>query len=579
MRWSESFIPTLRDDPADAEAVSHKLLLRAGYARQLMAGVYALLPLGVRVTRKITAIIRSEMNQIGGQEFKLPVLSPREIWERSGRWESVGQEMFRLEDRRGSAIALGMTHEEIFTQLAAELRSYKQLPQIFYQFQAKFRDEARPKSGLLRVREFTMKDSYSLDLDQKGLDGSFQRHFEAYRRIFERLGFDAIAVEASSGMMGGGQSIEFMLRSDAGEDWIASCEACGYAANVEKATSRLAVSEDDEGPARPEKVATPGVRTIADLESFVSKEVGGEHGTDASPERQIKTLVYRIDGKDVLVLLRGCDSLCEQKLADRIEAREIGPASADEICAALGASPGSLGAVGVSDLYIIADEALAGRRNMWTGANEDDFHLRGVDLTRDIGVKAWLDLREVEAGEGCPTCEGSLDVFKTIEVGHIFKLGTKYSEPLDAKVLDENGVARPIVMGSYGIGIERAMAAIVEAHHDEAGIVWPVNVAPFEVAVSVVKPKDVDCLEAGERLHEAIAAAGVDVILDDRDERPGVKFKDADLIGIPYRLTVGPRGLADGVAELRSRRTGQARDLLLQHAAETVIESVLDERR
>ena len=579
MRWSESFIPTLRDDPADAEAVSHKLLLRAGCARQLMAGVYSLLPLGVRVTQKITAIIRNEMNRIGGQEFELPVLSPREIWERSGRWESVGEEMFRLKDRRGSAIALGMTHEEIFTQIASELRSYKQLPQIFYQFQSKFRDEARPKSGLLRVREFTMKDSYSLDLDQKGLDHAFDCHLKAYRRIFDRLGFEAIAVEASSGMMGGDQSIEFMLRSDAGEDWIASCEACGYAANVEKATSRLAQIEDREGPAHPEKVATPGVRTIADLEGFVSRDGAGKQETPASAERQIKTLVYSIDGKQVLVLLRGCDSLCEQKLTDRVDAREIHPSDANEIRVALGASPGSLGAVGVSDLYIIADEALQGRRDLWTGANEDDFHLRGVDIGRDIGVKAWLDLREVEADEGCPTCDGSLDVFKTIEVGHIFKLGTKYSEPLDAKVLDKNGVSRPIVMGSYGIGVARAMAAIVEANHDEAGIVWPVNVAPFEGVVSVVKPKDIGCMEAGERLYEAIEAGGVDVILDDRDERPGVKFKDADLIGIPYRLTVGPKGLADGVAELRSRRTGEARDLPLQHAAETAIESVLDERR
>jgi prolyl-tRNA synthetase family II len=579
MRWSQSFIPTLRDDPADAEAVSHKLLLRAGYARQLMTGVYSLLPLGVRVTQKIIAIIRSEMNEIGGQEFELPVLTPREIWERSGRWDSVGAEMFRFEDRRGSGIALGMTHEEIFTQVAAELRSYKQLPQIFYQFQAKFRDEARPKSGLLRVREFTMKDSYSLDLDQKGLDESFDRHFQAYRRIFNRLGFDAIAVEASSGMMGGDQSIEFMLRSEAGEDWIASCEACGYAANVEKATSRLAPIEDREGPAQPEKVSTPGVRTIADLESFVSREGAGKQETQATAERQIKTLVYSIDGKQVLVLLRGCDLLCEQKLVDSVEASEIRPAGADEIRAALGASAGSLGAVGVGDLYIIADESLEGRRDLWTGANEDDFHLRGVDIARDIVVNAWLDLREVAADEGCPMCDGSLSVFKTIEVGHIFKLGTKYSEPLGAKVLDENGVSRPIVMGSFGIGIARAMAAVVVVHHDDAGIVWPMNVAPFEVVVTVVKPKDVACREAGERLYEAIVAGGVDVILDDRDERPGVKFKDADLIGIPYRLTVGPKGLAEGVAELRSRRTGQARDLPLQHAAETAIESVLDERR
>jgi len=569
MRWSKAFIPTLRDDPADAEAASHKLLLRAGYARQLMSGVYSLLPLGQRVRLKIIEIIRREMNAIGGQEFELPVLHPSAIWKKSGRWDAIGPEMFRLQDRRGADIALGMTHEEIFAHVASELRSYKQLPQIFYQFQAKFRDEPRPKSGLLRVREFTMKDSYSLDLDEAGLDAAFDRHFEAYRKIFKRIGFEAIAVEASSGMMGGKQSVEFMLRSDAGEDWIASCEACGYAGNVEKATSKLPQVEDELGPEAPEKFATPGVRSIQDLENFA----GG-----APSIRQIKTLVYRVDGRDILLLLRGCDTLCEQKLLDSVEAEEIRPASGDEIQAALGASAGSLGAVGVSH-YVIADEALRGRRNMTTGANEDDFHLRGVDIERDVDVKAWLDLREVEDGEPCPMCEKPLAIYKTIEVGHIFKLGTKYSEAMDAKVLDENGVARAIVMGSYGIGVERSLAAIVETHHDEAGIVWPLDVAPFEVVITVVKPKDIACSEAGDRLYDALIAGGIDVLLDDRDERPGVKFKDADLVGIPYRLTVGPKGIADGVVELRSRRTGETRDLTIDRAAETTIDTILDERR
>jgi prolyl-tRNA synthetase len=575
MRWSQAFIPTLRDDPADAEAVSHKLLLRAGYARQLMSGVYSLLPLGQRVTQKITAIIREEMNTIGGQEFKLPSIHPREVWERSGRWDSVGAEMFRFEDRRGAEIALGMTHEEIFTLVASELRSYKQLPQIFYQFQTKFRDEARPKSGLLRVREFTMKDSYSFDVDAAGLDASFQRHFDAYRKIFSRIGFDAIAVEASSGAMGGDTSIEFMLASEAGEDWIASCGACGYAANVEKATSKLPPVEDEAGPDKPVKFATPRVRTIEDLTTFRSDEC-----PDGAPaDRQIKTLVYRVDGKDVLLLLRGCDTLSEQKLVDSVEAQEMRPAAEAEIRAALGASPGSLGAVGVSGPYIIADEALRGRTDLVTGANEDGFHLKGVDLERDIDVKAWLDLREVAEGEGCPMCDRPLAVIKTIECGHIFKLGTRYSEPLDAKVQGADGSSRALVMGSYGIGVERNMAAVVEAHHDESGICWPVNVAPYEVVITVVKPKDVECRETGLRLYEAIGAGGIDVLLDDRDERPGVKFKDADLIGIPYRVTVGPKGLADGIVELKSRRTGDSRDLQIPHAAETVIEAVLDERR
>jgi len=570
VRWSKSFLPTLRDDPADAEAVSHKLLVRAGFMRQLMAGVYSLLPLGFRVTQKITAIVRQEMDRIGGQEFCLPTLHPAEIWQRSGRWEAMGLEMFRLQDRRGSDVGLGMTHEEIFALIAAELRSYKQLPQIWYQIRTKYRDEARPKSGLLRVREFTMKDSYSLDVEWEGLDYAFDRHFEAYRVIFTRLGFDTLAVEASSGAMGGSQSVEFMLKSDAGEDWVAACPACGYAANVEKATSKLPAVEDDAGLDAPEKFPTPGIRTIEELASFE----GGAPGV-----RQIKTLVYRIDGKIVLILMRGCDTLMEQKLADGVEAAEIRPASADEIREALGASPGSLGAVGVSDYYVIADEALRGRRNMVTGANEDDFHLRGVDVERDIEVKAWLDLREVEEGEACSLCDGPLSVYKTIEVGHIFKLGTKYSEVMGAEVLDQNGSKRPIVMGSYGIGIERSMAGVVETSHDQAGIIWPVTVAPFEVVVTVVKPKQVECAEVGERLYEALIGAGIDAIIDDRDERPGVKFKDADLVGIPYRLTVGPKGLADGVVELKRRRDGATRDLPVDHAVETVIETILDERR
>jgi prolyl-tRNA synthetase len=570
VRWSTSFIPTLRDDPADAEAPSHKLLVRAGFMRQLMAGVYSLLPLGFRVTRKITDIVRQEMDRIGGQEFSLPSLHPSEIWQRSGRWEAMGLEMFRFQDRRGSDVGLGMTHEEIFAVIAAELRSYKQLPQIWYQIRTKYRDEARPKSGLLRVREFTMKDSYSLDVDWDGLDYAFDRHFEAYRKIFAGLGFDTVAVEASSGSMGGTQSVEFMLKSDAGEDWVAACPTCGYAANVEKAVSKPAPIEDEPGLAAPEKFATPGVRSIEDLAAFE----GGAPG-----ERQIKTLVYRIDGKIVLILMRGCDTLMEQKLLDGVEAADLRPAVADEIREALGALPGSLGAVGVSDYYVIADEALRGRRNMVTGANEDDYHLRGVDIDRDIDVRAWLNLREVHEGEDCVMCGRSLSVYKTIEVGHIFKLGTKYSEAMGAEVLDQNGKKRPIVMGSYGIGIERSMAGIAEAHHDEAGLIWPVPVAPFEVVVSVVKPKQVECTEVGERIYEALLAGGIDVIIDDRDERPGVKFKDADLVGIPYRITVGPKGLSDGVVEIRRRRDGGTRDLPVDRAAESVIEAILDERR
>lgn len=569
MRWSSAFIPTLRDDPADAEAISHKLLVRGGFMRQLMAGHYSLTPLGFRALRKLEAIVREEMERIGAQEFRLPCMHPREIWEKSGRWDSVGEEMFRLTDRKHADLALGMTHEEIFAFHATELRSYKSLPQVWYQFQSKFRDEARPKSGLLRVREFTMKDSYSFDLDAAGLDASFDRHFEAYRRMFKRFGFEIVAVEASSGVMGGNTSIEFMLKSDAGEDWVAACDQCGYAANVEKAESVLLESEDGPGLGTPEKFPTPGVKTIEDLASME----GGAPG-----ERQIKTLVYSIDDKDVLILLRGDHQLAEQKLIDQVEAESMRPAEPGEIKKLLGALPGSLGAVGRGELFVIADEALRGRKDMVTGANEDGFHLRGVELERDIDVKAWLDLREVQDGEGCPMCSEPLSVHKTIEVGHIFKLGTRYSEAMGATVQDEKGASVTLVMGSYGIGLERSLAAVVEANHDENGICWPVNVAPYEVCVTVLKPKDVDCHEAGERLYEKLTEAGLDVILDDRDERPGVKFKDADLAGFPYRVTVGPKGLANGVYELVRRRGSQKRDLPIDHAAETIVEAVLDER-
>jgi len=570
VRWSKAFIPTLRDDPADAEAVSHKLLVRAGLARQLAAGIYSLLPLGWRVCHKIERIVREEMEKIGAQEFRLPALHPAELWQRSGRWQVMGEEMFRLKDRRGAELCLGMTHEEVFASLAVEVRSYRALPQIWFQMQTKFRDEPRPKSGLLRVREFVMKDSYSLDLDREGLDRSFQLHFDAYRRIFERCGLQPLAVEASSGAMGGSESIEFMVPSDAGEDWVASCAACGYAANVEKATSQLAEVADPEPPPAPEKFATPGVRTIEDLVAFP----GG-----APAERQIKTLVYVIDGETVLVLLRGDHALSEQKLADGTGAVNLRPAREEEIRAALGASAGSLGAVGVRGLRVLADLALQGRRDMTTGANEDGFHLRGVDVARDIAVSAWLDLRAVAAGEPCPLCGGPLAVDKTIEVGHIFKLGTRYSEALGATVLDEQGRSIPIVMGSYGIGIGRVAASIVERHHDENGIVWPVSVAPYEVVVTVLNPKEVETAEAGERLYDALRAAGVDVLLDDRDERPGVKFKDADLVGIPYRIVVGARGLAKKVVELKRRRDGQSRELPVDRAAEAVAETIFEERR
>jgi prolyl-tRNA synthetase len=560
MRWSQMHIPTLREDPADAGAASHRLLLRAGYIRQLMAGHYCLLPLAVRVRAKVIEIIRQEMNLIGAQEVLLPVMHPAEIWQRSGRWELMGEEMFRLKDRRGAELALGMTHEEVFSVLAQELNSHKQLPQAWYQFQTKLRDEPRPRAGLLRVREFTMKDSYTFDLDTAGLDAAFDRHHAAYLRVFERLGIPAIPVEASSGTMGGRDSTEFMCPSDAGEDLIARCPACGYAANVEKATSALAQVADGPGPAAPERFGTPGVRTIEDLAT----------GYDAPADRQIKTLVYVLDGQLTLVLMRGDHALNEQKLTDATAAASIRPAQAEEISAALGALPGSLGAVAVTGLPVIADEALRGRRDMVTGANVDDVHLRGVDIDRDIAVGSWADLRQVAAGEPCPRCGEPLELLLAIEVGHIFKLGYKYTKAFGVMVLNAAGERVHPTMGCYGIGVERAMAAIVERHHDDRGIVWPVSVAPFAVVVTVAQTEDTEVAKAGEAVYEQLTAAGVEVIIDDRAERAGVKFRDAELTGIPLRITVGKRGLADGLVEITRRATGETVSVGLGEAARRV---------
>ncbi len=550
MRWSQLHIPTLRDDPADADAASHRLLLRAGFIRQLMAGHYSLLPLGVRVRAKIIRIIREEMNRIGGQEFLLPSMQPSWIWEKSGRLTVMGEEMFRLEDRKGAGLVLGMTHEEIFAYLALELASYRELPQFWYQFQVKFRDEPRPKSGLLRVREFTMKDSYSFDLDEAGLDASFEAHRGAYERIFARLGIPAIAVEASSGNMGGTDSFEFMCPSPAGEDIVARCPNCGYAANLEKATSALPPIEDlpaSDLPSAPERLDTPGVRTIEDLVT----------GYQLPADRQIKTLVEMLDGKPALVLLRGDHPLSDQKLIDATGAVTVRPAQPEEIRELLGALPGSLGAVGVTDLPVIADFALRGRRGMSTGANTDNVHLTGVDTDRDITVTQWADLREVTDGEPCPRCGTPLEFVRAIEVGHIFKLGRKYTTTLGVTVTMQDGSTVIPIMGSYGIGVERAMAAIAEVHHDDAGLAWPVQVAPAEVTVLLLSVRDPEARAAAEVLYSSLLDAGVDTLIDDRDVRPGVKYADAELTGIPYRISVGTRDLAEGVVEVTKRANGE----------------------
>ncbi|HEX3558759.1 MAG TPA: proline--tRNA ligase [Pyrinomonadaceae bacterium] len=604
MRWSQYFIPTLREDPADAEAVSHRLLLRAGYIRQLGAGIYSFLPLGWRVAQRAMKIIREEMDAVGGQEFFLPALHPSEVWKESGRWAVMGETLFRLKDRKGAEMCLGMTHEEVFTSIARhEIRSYKQLPQVWYQIQTKFRDEERPKSGLMRLRQFTMKDAYTFDVDRTGLDASFEKQRGAYKKIFDRCGIKYHIVEASSGAMGGSESNEFMARTPAGEDFIAICESCGYAGNLEKATSRLPIVEDEAGPDAPEEFPTPGVRTIEDLTTFPG-------GAEAS--RQIKTLVYVATDAatqkqyPVLALLRGDHQLHEIKLADSLGASAVRAAHPEEIRELLGASAGSLGGVGArgkavkstflaiadkpllvggqeyeelipitSSLHIIADMSLKGRRNMTTGANKDDHHLRGVSVERDIKPDSWADLRTVQKGEACPNCDdGVLDIFKAMEIGHIFKLGTKYSDSMRATVLNAEGKEVPIVMGSYGIGVERILSAAIEQNHDADGIVWPRSIAPFDVVVTVTNVRQKELTDAGERLYEELRRAGLEVLLDDRDERAGVKFKDADLVGIPFRINVGKK-IADGKVELFERASKQSTDIALADVSAKVQELAL----
>jgi prolyl-tRNA synthetase len=568
MRWSKLFIPTLRDAPADAEAVSHALLVKGGFIRQLHAGHYSLLPLGWRVHNKVANIVREEMDNIGAQEFLLPTMHPAGIWQQSGRWDTMGEIMFRLTDRRSNDMALGITHEEIFATVATELTSYKELPQLWYQIQIKFRDEARPKSGLLRVREFHMKDSYSFDTSWEGLDEQFRAHEVAYARIFERLGLPAIPVEASSGAMGGSDSTEFMVPCAAGEDDVIQCPNCDYAGNIEKATSTLPPVADDPAPDAPERFPTPGVRTIAALE-----EIDG----GAAADRQIKTMVMVIDGQVTLALLRGDHQLNLQKLIDATGGIEIRPAAPDEAQASLGAMPGSLGAVGVTDLPIVADEALRGRTNLTTGANEDDWHYRGVDIERDITVGQWADLREVTAGEACPLCGTALDIIRCVEAGHIFKLGTMYSEKFDVTVADADGGRIPVVMGSYGIGVGRNMATVAETYHDDKGLIWPVSIAPYETVITVMK-LDEPTMAAAEEIYAGLKARGVDVLLDDRDARAGVKFADAELIGIPYRLTIGPKSLADGEVEWTNRSTGETKRIGLSTTVDTVADAIDAER-
>ena len=587
-RWSKLFIPTLREAPADAEVASHRFLVRAGYIRQLGAGIYNYLFLGQRSLNKIIAIVREEMDTIG-QEFYLPAIHPRELWEQSGRWAGMGDNMFRLKDRKGADLCLGMTHEEIMTSIArGELRSYKQLPQIWYQIQAKFRDEPRPKSGLLRVRQFTMKDSYSFDIDQAGLDKSFDLHDAVYRRIFTRCGLRFVAVEADSGSMGGSQSQEFMVYSDAGEDLIASCPVCGYAANLEKATSRLdaVVEMEPTGDGKPELVSTPGCAAISDVAEFFK----------ISPASDIKCVAYMalrrgVGGKPdtwhgVAAFLRGDHQVNETKLLGAFKGAELRTMQAEELAHFFNGPAGFLGPVGLKPdakpledgLTVVVDKSLEGRKNLVAGANKLDYHLRNVVPGRDFGWTLTADIRSVNEGEGCPVsgCAGKLVVGRAVEVGHIFKLGCKYTESMGARVLDVNGKEVTPIMGCYGIGIERILTAAIEQSNDQNGFWLPASIAPFTVVVTVTNMADAALKETGEKLAAELESAGLDVVLDDRDERAGVKFKDADLVGIPYRINVGKKAAA-GQVELVTRATATSVDVALNEAVALVKERVQED--
>ncbi len=567
MRFSKKLLQTYKEDPADAEAISHKLMVRAGMVRQLASGLYILLPLGLRSMDKVNTIIRQEMNAIGGQEISMPVLHPAEIWQQSGRWYDIGDEMFRLKDRTNRDMVLGMTHEEVVAWLAArEIRSYRDLPQIWYQIQTKLRDEARPKSGVLRTREFVMKDSYSLDLDAAGLEENYQLHYQAYCRIFERCGVKYYAVESDPGMMGGAGAHEFMAPSEAGEDEVALCENCGYAANVELAQS---VPPNPSFPAwKLEEVATPNSRTIEEVCAYLG----------ISPQLTIKSLLLMAKDGPVLAMVRGDQMLHEKKF--RTLAGEFRPAHRDEVKEHTGVEAGFLGPVNLpSDRKIpmIADISL--RQGVYvTGANREGYHLRGVIPGKNFSAQ-FADIHTAVSGDSCPKCNAPLKVEKTIEIGNIFKLGTKYSIPLKAFYLDRQGQEKPIVMGSYGIGPARIIAAAVEQNHDQNGIIFPLPITPFEVHLLPVNLKQDTMGEEAEKLYQGLTAAKIETLFDDREEAPGVKFKDADLLGSPLRLTLSRKTLKEGAVEIKVRRTGEMQMIKLDQAVSWVKDWIASQKQ
>ena len=570
MKWTQTLIPTLREAPSDAEIVSHKLLLRAGLIRKLAAGVYTFLPLGLRSLRKIETIIREEMDRAGAIEVLMPALQPPEIWQQSGRAETARDVLFKVKDSSQREWYLSPTAEEVITTLAAnEINSYRQLPKNFYQVSPKFRDEIRPRFGLMRAKEFIMKDAYSFDTTDEGAMASYKKMYDAYTRIFARVGLKAFPVEADTGVIGGNYSHEFMVPAETGENDVAFCEACGYAANIEKATSGIPKTAAREIGAAVEKFATPGVVTIEALAKEPYK---------VAANRQIKTLVYVADSKVILILVRGDDQLNETKLAAKTGAVQVRPATPEECVATLGAHPGSLGAVVnvPADVKVYADERLQGANDMTTGANEDGFHFRNVSIERDIKVTAWFDLRTVTAGEPCGKCGKPLKIRRAIEVGHVFKLGTKYSEKLNATFLDVDGSRKPSVMGCYGIGVTRTLQAVIEQGNDKDGVIWPLSVAPYQVCITPlsVLPES-EPMKLAEKFYAELTARGVDVILDDRDERPGVKFKDADLVGFPIRLALGEKSLLKGEIEVKPRN-GAVQFVKTENAVAAVLKLIAD---
>ncbi len=548
MKFSKSFIPTLKEVPNDAVVTSHVLMFRTGMVRALGAGIYSFLPLGYKVVKKISEIIREEMDAIGGQEFHLPALNPKEIWEETGRVEAFGDILFHVKNRD---YVLAPTHEEIMTYHARKvLKSYRELPQIWYQIQTKFRNEARPRSGVIRGRQFLMKDAYSFDSSYENLNASYQLHDEAYRKIFDRCGLKYFVVGASSGAMGGTGSEEFMVKSDAGEDTVAYCESCGYAANVEVASSKVNAKERNATSKEIFEISTPNVKSIDELCAFLKIDE-----TECAKSR-----VVMHDNKPVLLLMLGNDEVNETKI-EAVLGGAVRPAHPEELKEITGADAGSIGPVGFSG-RILADLRLKDANNLYSGANKNDYHIGGIDLQRDEKNIEYVDLRIVKSGEGCPKCEKTLDVFTAIELGHIFKLGTKYSDAMGATFLDENGKENPLVMGSYGIGVERVMACFIEQHHDEKGIVWDKTLAPFDVHLIALNLKNQTIVETSEKVYKELHYAGYQVLFDDRvDAGAGFKFNDADLLGMPVQVIIGEKKLKEGKAELKLRKTGERFDV------------------